>query len=180
MIKADDAWYLYIQYGMEDPTPYISCFRFDKGELTYITETGAFYTFPSNPEHCVFTKRSDLLGTGYVQIPASIIGNKGVPTQNGDFVSKKGMGVAKETMVLGMFEDGKPTSDSIQIEKGTVVRLIGIDTKNGLVKLAAMYEGVAEDVVFYMVCRSSDYEQYDVYFDGKRAYDLFDGCRYAD
>lgn len=180
MIYTDDGWYLYVQYGMEDPTPYISIFEFAKDELTFVEEKGAFARCPSNPEKCTIESRSDLMGTGHVDIPCAIIGNKGVPTQNGDFLTKDGMGAAREEMVLGLWADGQPTGDSIVIPKGQVVRLIGIDTKNNLVKFAIVDKNIAEAPTFDMVAVSSDYEKYDVKFDGKNAYQLFDGCTYAD
>ena len=83
-------------------------------------------------------------------------------------------------MVLGKFDaNGQPTSESNTIPAGTVVRVKTIDTKHELVIFEALFADASKNFEFQMVLRNNDYD-YDVYFNGKTAYELFKGANFYD
>lgn len=177
----NNGYFLYVECAMEDPVNTTLVFHVTGDSVEYVGSMGEFDSFPVNPDSVVVNRRSDLLGTNHVSILSTLNDTNGIPKQTSDFMKKYGLGAANDKMVLGKFTpDGKPTDQSVTVPAGTVVRILGINTKQELVTFEAVFPDESQNFQFQMILRSSDDDYYDVYFNGKGAYDLFSGCFYAD
>ncbi|MBP5416593.1 MAG: hypothetical protein J6Y58_03610 [Clostridiales bacterium] len=176
----DSGYYLFVEGAMEDPVNLTYVFHINNDSIEHVGVMGEIKSFPVDPEHVIVMRRSDLLGTNHVDIPSTLIGFNGVPAQTSEFIGKYGLGVTNEKMVLGKFTpDGKPTNQSVTVPAGTTVRILGINTKQELVTFEAVFPDESKNFQFQMVLRNNDYD-YDVYFNGKSAYELFKGANYYD
>ena len=176
----DSGYYVYVECSMEDPVFTTAVYHLDGNSFTYVGEMGEFQDFPYDPENVAVLERSDFLGTGTACTLATLTGANGIPKQTSDYVEKYGMASTVEKMVLGKFDaNGQPTSESNTVPEGTVVRVKTIDTKHELVIFEALFADASKNFEFQMVLRNNDYD-YDVYFNGKTAYELFKGANFYD
>ena len=175
-------YYFYLEGYIEDPTDPYFVFRMNDYDFEYLGYCDQISWYPYNPDDCFVQIRGDLLGTGSFSKPSSFLTKTGMPVSLGSFYFKTGVGITKEKMKLGLFDDnGQPTSESIEIPANTAVLLIGIDTEKELAYFMTLHRDSSENEFFQMVLTCDpDYEYYDVTFNGKSSYELFTGSFYYD
>ncbi len=186
MCFTDGGFYLYVTAYMEDPVDQQLCFHLNGEKFEYVGETLDFDDFPFDPSNFCADSRCDILGTGYMIIQSSIVGNEGMIKPIDGFYMKEGLGVTKYDMTLSKYsEDGPFSGDTIKIPAGTTVRMIGIDADHEMALLATCNEDASKDEMFYMACwrdKSNQYDDYDftIKYNSMNDYELFDGVLYAD
>ncbi|MBO4928524.1 MAG: hypothetical protein J5379_09795 [Clostridiales bacterium] len=180
MCKTDGGYYLYVEFGMEDPANTTAVFHFNNGKFEYVGEMDEFESYPWNPGECRVCSRSDLMGTGK-KVRDCALGKDGLPYQLYDYIEESGIGVTKKKMTLGIFEDGSFTDEFVTIPEGTTVQILGIDSYYKIAYFTTLCEDESQNQRFNMIVYyDENCDAYDVYFDGDGAYNLFAGLEYFD
>ena len=182
MVHTDSGYYLYVELSVEDPVNTTLVYHLNNGSFDYVGSTGKIGEVPYNPNCVKIFSRSELLGTGQFIITSTLIGNNGIPKTTSAFYERSAVVATKMDMNLGIFDgNGNPTGDSIKIPAGTVVELFGVDTEHGLAYFSTLNRDESENKEFQMIVYKEDsFDDYYIYFDGYREYDLFVGQHYYD
>ncbi len=187
MVHTDSGYYLYVEFAEENPTHSTHVFHLENEDFKYVGRCEEIYEFPYNPTSVPVAFRSDLVGTGHFEVECTLIGNNGLPDQTTSYFAKDALAVTVKDMTLGAYDsNGDATGDIVTVPAGTSVRLIGVDEAKEMAYFTTLNTDPSQNQNFKMLVYKNSYGSdpydfdFDVYFDGEGAYELFTGAPYYD